>query len=151
MMTISENNETFADLLQESILSADIRPGTSVRAKIINITPDVITVSTGLKSDAIINAEEFRGESIQIGDEVNVIVETLEDGFGRTRVSREKARRNEAWQELEKAFSTAQTVMGIVTERVKGGFTVDLKGVRAFFARLFGGFALSTGSLYFGR
>ncbi|HVV68417.1 MAG TPA: 30S ribosomal protein S1 [Gammaproteobacteria bacterium] len=129
---MSNTNESFADLFQETLKQADIRPGATVRAKIIRITPENITVNTGLKSDAVVPAEEFRGETVQLGDEINVIVETLEDGFGNTRVSREKARRTEAWEQLEKAFTSGQTVMGLVTERVKGGFTVDLNSVRAF-------------------
>ncbi len=124
--------ESFADLFQETLKTADIKPGATVRANIIRITPETVVVNTGLKSDAVIPSEEFRGETVAVGDEVNVIVETLEDGFGNTRVSREKARRTEAWQQLEKAFTSGLTVLGIVTERVKGGFTVDLNSVRAF-------------------
>ncbi len=129
---MNASSESFADLLEESLVSANIRPGTTVNAKIINVTPDAVVVSTGLKSDAFIPKEEFRGETIQIGNEVAVVVEALEDGHGSTRVSREKARRTEAWQKLEKAYEAGETVLGLVTERVKGGFTVDLDSVRAF-------------------
>lgn len=125
-------SESFADLLQESLISTDIRPGTTVNGKILSITADGVIISTGLKSDAFIPRDEFRGENIQVGDEVTVVVEALEDGYGNTKVSREKARRTEAWKKLEKAFEAGVTVMGLVTERVKGGFTVDLDSVRAF-------------------
>lgn len=126
------NHERFADLLQETILSSDIKSGTTVRAVITAIKSDIVIVNTGLKSDSIIPIEEFRGEEIQVGDEVNVILDTLENGMGSTVVSREKARRTEAWQLLEKAFAAGETIIGRVTERVKGGFTVDINSVRAF-------------------
>ncbi len=98
----------------------------------MHIDSDRVIVNAGLKSDAIIPAEEFRGEKVKVGDTITVVVEALEDGFGNTRVSREKARRIEAWKELEKAFEAKQTVIGVITERVKGGFTVELNAVRAF-------------------
>lgn len=128
----STNSESFADLLQETILSSDIRSGTTIRAIITAIKPDVVIVNTGLKSDSVIPIDEFRGEEIQVGDEINVILDTLENGQGSTVVSREKARRTEAWQQLEKSFAAGQTIIGRVTERVKGGFTVDISSVRAF-------------------
>jgi small subunit ribosomal protein S1 len=126
------NNESFADLFEQSIGATVVRPGTTVPATILNITPDFVTVNTGLKSDANIYADEFRGEDIVVGQQINVVVEALEDGFGSTRVSREKARRSEAWDILEKAFETGERIIGIVSERVKGGFTVDVNAVRAF-------------------
>ncbi len=126
------NEESFADLLQETLMSADIKPGATLKATILEIKSDNVIVNTGLKSDAIIPVEEFRSETIQVGDEINVVLEALEDGFGSTRVSREKARRTEAWALLDQAFTSGQTVIGVVTERVKGGFTVDLHSVRAF-------------------
>lgn len=132
MKFMSSMGEDFAKLLQESLANVDIRPGSVVNAKIVNITPDFVIVNTGLKSDAIIPAEEFRGEKIAAGDEISVVIETIEDGFGSTRVSREKARRIEAWKDLEKAYEAKQNVLGVITERVKGGFTVELKAVRAF-------------------
>ncbi|MFT3742054.1 MAG: 30S ribosomal protein S1 [Gammaproteobacteria bacterium] len=124
--------ESFADLLQENLTNSDVKPGATVLAKIVNITPNMVVVNTGLKSDSMIHPEQFRGETIQVGDEVRVVVESLEDGFGNTRVSREKARRTEAWDLLDKAFQDNLTVVGTVCERVKGGFTVDLKTIRAF-------------------
>lgn len=125
--------ENFAELLKQSFTQQDIRPGATIDAKVVSIDPEVIIVNTGLKSDAIISAEEFRGEKIRVGDTVTVVIESLEDGFGYTRVSREKARRVEAWRELEKAYESRQNVMGIITERVKGGFTVEFhNSVKAF-------------------
>jgi len=125
-------SESFAALLEETLLGSNVRPGSTVRATILQIKPEGMLVNTGLKSDTLIPAEEFRGETVNVGDEINVIIEALEDGFGNTRVSREKARRGEAWEKLEKAFAANQTVTGVVMERVKGGFTVDLDSVRAF-------------------
>lgn len=125
-------SESFADLLQETLLNTDIKSGTPVRAVITVIKSDSVIVNTGLKSDSVIPIEEFRGEEINVGDEINVILDTLENGFGSTIVSREKARRTEAWQQLETVFAAGQSVIGRVTERVKGGFTVDINSVRAF-------------------
>lgn len=128
----NSNNESFADLLKETLIGSDIRAGMVVPATIIAVKNDGVLVNTGLKSDTLIPAEEFRGETVQVGDQVNVVIETLEDGFGNTRVSREKARRNESWGKLEKAYSSSETIIGTVMERVKGGFTVDIDSVRAF-------------------
>lgn len=127
-----EITESFADLFQQTLLNADIRPGMTVRAQITRIDHNRVTVNAGLKSDASVPAEEFLGEKIQVGDEIDVVVDSLEDGLGNARVSREKARRNETWGVLEKAFADNQTITGLVTERVKGGFTVDLNSIRAF-------------------
>jgi len=133
MNTTTENfTENFADLFQQTLLSTDMRPGMTVRAKIVRMDNNRIMVSAGLKSDALIPVEEFEGEKVNVGDEIDVTVESLEDGFGCARVSREKARRNETWGVLEKAFAENQPVMGLVTERVKGGYTVNLNSIRAF-------------------
>lgn len=128
----STNLESFADLFQETLLNTDMRPGMTVLAKIVRMDNNRIAVSAGLKSDALIPAEEFEGEKVAIGDEIYVTVESLEDGFGSARVSREKARRNETWGVLEKAFAEGQPVVGLVTERVKGGYTVNINSIRAF-------------------
>ncbi|MDF3055503.1 MAG: rpsA, partial [Gammaproteobacteria bacterium] len=129
---MSNNNESFAELFEQSQQSTVVRPGSTVPATILKITSDYIIVNTGLKSDAKVFAEEFRGEDIEIGQQTKVVVEALEDGFGNTRVSREKARRTEAWDLLETAFESGKNVLGVVSERVKGGFTVDVNAVRAF-------------------
>ncbi len=124
--------ESFASLFQETLLHADIRPGMTIQATVTHIDHNRVTVNAGLKSDATIPAEEFQGEKIAIGDTVEVVIDSLEDGLGNTRASREKARRNEAWTTLEKIFTENRSVIGLVTERVKGGFTVNLNSIRAF-------------------
>jgi small subunit ribosomal protein S1 len=130
------NRESFAELFQESLAQSDLRPGAVVKATVVKILSDYVIVNAGLKSEARIPIEEFMNEQRQLdvkeGDELDVVVEIVEDGFGETRLSREKARRSEAWITLEKAYKANQTVRGIITERVKGGFTVDLQSVRAF-------------------
>lgn len=130
------NRESFAELFQASISQIDLRPGAVIRATVIDIGNDYVIVSAGLKSESRIPAEEFKNEKGQIdakiGDEIDVVVEIVEDGFGETRLSRDKAKRSEAWITLEKAYKNNQLVKGTVLERVKGGFTVDLNSVRAF-------------------
>ncbi len=126
------HNESFAELFEQSQGNAVVRPGSTVPATILKINSDFIIVNTGLKSDAKIFAEEFRGENIEVGQQTSVVLEALEDGFGSTRVSREKARRNEAWGDIEKAYESGKNIVGVVSERVKGGFTVDVNAVRAF-------------------
>lgn len=128
--------ESFAELFQESIAQTDLRSGAVVKATVIKIDSDYVTVHAGLKSESKIPIAEFKNESgqvdVNIGDEVDVVVEVMEDGFGETRLSREKAKRSEAWIVLEKAYRAGLPVKGLITERVKGGFTVDLNSVRAF-------------------
>lgn len=129
-------NENFAQLLKESLERIDLRPGSVITATITHVGDDSIIVNAGLKSDAIIPIEEFlddRGQlQVKLGDDVKVVVETIEDGFGETRLSREKAKRAEAWRILEKAYEGKETVQGVITERVKGGFTVSVNSIRAF-------------------
>lgn len=130
---MSSTVESFAQLFQESLQSSDIRPGTVIKAKVVEVGTDFAIVNAHLKSDSAIPIEEFRNEKITVGDVIAVVVELLEDGFGQTRLSREKARRIEAWEVLEKAYEAKNTIRGFVTERVKGGFTVELNSsVRAF-------------------
>lgn len=128
--------ENFAELLKQSLEQSDLRPGSVVDATITHIGNDNVIVNAGLKSDAIIPIEEFyddRGQlDVKLGDAVKVVVETIEDGFGETRLSREKAKRAEAWRLLEKAYEGKETVQGVITERVKGGFTVSVNSIRAF-------------------
>ncbi len=128
--------ESFADLLQESLTRSDIRPGSVITGKVVHIDSDVVVVNAGLKSDAVISISEFRnhrGElEVSIGDETEVIVEQVEDGFGETLLSREKAKRSEAWDTLTTACDNSETVIGMISERVKGGFTVEVNSVRAF-------------------
>lgn len=128
--------ESFAQLFEESLQSIETRLGAIVRGVVVAIDKDVVLVDAGLKSESAIPVEQFKnvqGElEIQVGDEIDVALDAVEDGFGETILSREKAKRHEAWLMLEKAYEDAETVMGIINGKVKGGFTVELKGIRAF-------------------
>ncbi|MCE1813430.1 30S ribosomal protein S1, partial [Enterobacter hormaechei] len=114
----------------------ETRPGAIVRGVVVAIDKDVVLVDAGLKSESAIPVEQFKnaqGElEIQVGDEIDVALDAVEDGFGETILSREKAKRHEAWLMLEKAYEEAETVTGIINGKVKGGFTVELNGIRAF-------------------
>ncbi len=129
-------SENFAELFEESLKTVEMAPGSIVTGVIIDIDKDWITVHAGLKSEGVIAIQEFYDEngncSLQIGDEVQVALETVEDGFGATRLSREKAQRAESWIHLEAAQKADKTVTGIISGKVKGGFTVDINGLRAF-------------------
>lgn len=128
--------ESFAQLFEESLQSIETRPGAIVRGVVVAIDKDIVLVDAGLKSESAIPVEQFKnvqGElEIQVGDEIDVALDAVEDGFGETILSREKAKRHEAWLILEKAYEDAETVIGIINGKVKGGFTVELKGIRAF-------------------
>ncbi|MGP1955002.1 MAG: S1 RNA-binding domain-containing protein, partial [Arsenophonus sp. NC-QC1-MAG3] len=107
------------------------------RGIVIAIEKDVVLVDAGLKSESAIPIEQFKNIQddeleIQVGDEIDVVLDALEDGFGETILSRDKAKRHEAWLMLEKAYEGTETVIGIINGKVKGGFTVELKGIRAF-------------------
>lgn len=128
--------ESFAQLFEESLKEIETRPGSIVRGVVVAIDKDVVLVDAGLKSESAIPAEQFKnaqGEmEIQVGDEVDVALDAVEDGFGETLLSREKAKRHEAWLMLEKAYEETETVTGVINGKVKGGFTVELNGIRAF-------------------
>ncbi|MGQ6310308.1 30S ribosomal protein S1 [Serratia sp. IR-2025] len=128
--------ESFAQLFEESLKEIETRPGSIVRGVVVAIDKDIVLVDAGLKSESAIPAEQFKnaqGElEIQVGDEVDVALDAVEDGFGETLLSREKAKRHEAWITLEKAYEEAETVTGVINGKVKGGFTVELNGIRAF-------------------
>ncbi|ATZ94283.1 MULTISPECIES: 30S ribosomal protein S1 [Dickeya] len=128
--------ESFAQLFEESLKEIETRPGSIVRGVVVAIDKDVVLVDAGLKSESAIPVEQFKnaqGEiEIQIGDEVDVALDAVEDGFGETLLSREKAKRHEAWLMLEKAYEESATVTGVINGKVKGGFTVELNGIRAF-------------------
>ena len=128
--------ESFAQLFEESLKEIETRPGSIVRGVVVAIDKDIVLVDAGLKSESAIPAEQFKnaqGElEIQVGDEVDVALDAVEDGFGETLLSREKAKRHEAWITLEKAYEDAETVVGVINGKVKGGFTVELNGIRAF-------------------
>ncbi|MHA7817671.1 MAG: 30S ribosomal protein S1 [Pseudohaliea sp.] len=129
-------SESFADLFEESLKTVDMQPGAIVTGVVIDIDNEWVTVHAGLKSEGVIPRSQFidaSGEcTLSIGDEVQVALETVEDGFGETRLSREKAKRAEAWKELEAAHAADEVVSGVINGKVKGGFTVDIKGIRAF-------------------
>ncbi|MEA1064653.1 30S ribosomal protein S1 [Erwinia sp. HR93] len=128
--------ESFAQLFEESLKEIETRPGSIVRGVVVAIDKDVVLVDAGLKSESAIPAEQFKNAAgeleIQVGDEVDVALDAVEDGFGETLLSREKAKRHEAWLMLEKAYEEAETVTGVINGKVKGGFTVELNGIRAF-------------------
>ena len=128
--------ESFAELFEESLKELDMQPGSIVTGTVVDIDSDWVTVNSGLKSEAVIPRSQFLNEKgeleVAIGDETQVSLEAVEDGFGETKLSREKAKRAESWKELEKAFEAEEMVTGIINGKVKGGFTVDLKNIRAF-------------------
>ena len=129
-------SESFAELFEESLKTVEMAPGAIVTGVVIDIDRDRVIVHAGLKSEGVIPADQFlddNGEcSLQIGDEVQLVLEAVEDGFGDTRLSREKAKRAEAWISLEAAHNADEVVTGIISGQVKGGFTVDVQGLRAF-------------------
>lgn len=129
-------SESFAELFEQSLNDIDMTPGAIVTGVVIDIDSDWVTVHAGLKSEGVIPRSQFLDEngtfSLAIGDSVKVALETVEDGFGETRLSREKAKRAESWMDLEAAFEKNEVVMGVINGKVKGGFTVDLNNIRAF-------------------
>jgi len=135
MVSISMS-ESFAELFEESIASQQIKPGSILNGKVVSVNDDVVIVNAGLKSEAVIPAEQFQNEKgeveIEVGDTVEVALDAVEDGFGETRLSREKAIRARTWTHLEDAFEKGEIVNGVINGRVKGGFTVEIDNVRAF-------------------
>lgn len=131
------STESFAALFEESVKKFDLKSGSVVTGKIIAIDPESVTVNVGLKSEGMIPIEQFKSENgdlepLEIGQEIIVVLEALEDGWGETRLSREKAKRHQAWLDLGKALENNESVIGFVSGKVKGGFTVELKHIRAF-------------------
>jgi small subunit ribosomal protein S1 len=128
--------ESFAQLFEQSLANQRIRPGMILTGLIIEVTEDVVIVNVGLKSEAVIPLEQFKNErgevEVKAGDSVEVALDSVEDGTGETRLSREKAKRARTWTRLEEAFNKAEIVTGVITGRVKGGFTVEIENVRAF-------------------
>jgi len=129
-------SESFAELFEESFASQQIKPGAIITGVVVAINDDVVLVSAGLKSEAVIPREQFKNDKgnaeLAVGDEVEVALDAVEDGFGETKLSREKAIRARTWIDLEKAFEEGAVVEGIINGRVKGGFTVEIDNVRAF-------------------
>ncbi len=129
-------SESFAELFEESLAGQQLQRGAILTGTVVEVRPDVVIVNAGLKSEGVIPVEEFYDEdgnfNLQVGDEVEVALDAVEDGFGETRLSHEKAKRARAWNELEKAFEAGEIVKGMISGKVKGGFTVDINGIRAF-------------------
>lgn len=124
--------ENFAQLFEASLKNVDMRNGALLEGLVVSIDSEFVTVNVGLKSEGPIPVAEFKDEEVNVGDIVEVVLESPENGFGETRLSHEKAMRARAWTQLEKSFEAQVIVMGTIIERVKGGFTVELGSVRAF-------------------
>ncbi len=129
-------SESFAELLEESLANQQIRPGAILTGTVIDVNSDVVIVNADLKSEAVIPANQFLNEKgeieVVVGDEVEVALDSVEDGFGETQLSREKAKRARTWTRLEESFQAGKVVTGTISGRVRGGFTVDIDFVRAF-------------------
>jgi len=136
VLLVNHMSESFAELFEESFASQQIKPGSIIIGTIVAINDDVVMVSAGLKSEAVIPIEQFKNDKsegeLAVGDEIEVALDAVEDGFGETKLSREKAIRARTWTELEQAFEESKVVEGIINGRVKGGFTVEIDNVRAF-------------------
>ncbi len=129
-------SESFADMFEQSIAQINMRVGEIITGEVVDINRDVVIVNAGLKSEGIIPLEQFYNESgeldVKIGDQVEVALDSFEDGYGESRLSREKAKRARAWARLEEALEADEIVTGRFTGKVKGGFTVDIGEIRAF-------------------
>ncbi len=129
--------ESFAELFEQSEQTlARLKPGAIVSGIVVEVRPDVVVINAGLKSEGIVPIEQFKNDNgdleVEVGDEVKVALEALEDGFGETKLSREKAKRSMVWDDLEETFDKDEIVTGKISGKVKGGFTVDIRDVRAF-------------------
>ena len=128
--------ENFAQLFEESLQQLETRPGAIVKGTVVSIDKDIVLVDAGLKSESAIPVDQFKAADgsleIAVGDVVDVALDAIEDGFGETILSREKAKRHEAWVELERVYEEKETIKGIINGKVKGGFTVEVNTVRAF-------------------
>ena len=128
--------ENFAQLFEESLKEIETRPGSIIKGTVVAINKDNVIVDAGLKSESVISIDQFKNTSgeieINVGDEIDVALDATDDGFGETILSREKAKRHEAWQVLEKAYEEKETVIGVINGKVKGGFTVEVSNIRAF-------------------
>jgi small subunit ribosomal protein S1 len=128
--------ENFAQLFEESLKTIETRPGSIIKGTVVAITKDNVLVDAGLKSESVISIDQFKsltGEiEVSVGDEVDVSLKATDDGFGETILSRDDAKRHEAWQVLEKAYEEKETIIGVINGKVKGGFTVEVSNIRAF-------------------
>ncbi len=129
-------SESFAELFEESLKNTQMRPGTIINGTVVEVRNDSVIVHAGLKSEGVIPIDQFLNDAgevdVHVGDVIEVALDAVEDGFGETRLSREKAKRAKAWSRLEEAYETDESVTGIITGKVKGGFTVELGDIRAF-------------------
>ena len=129
-------SESFAELFEQSLETIEMAPGSIVTGTVVEIDSDWVVVHAGLKSEGVIPRAQFVNEAgefnLSVGDQVKVAMEVVDDGWGETRLSREKARRAESWQMLDEAFEKSEVVTGIINGKVKGGFTVDVSDIRAF-------------------
>ena len=143
-------SESFAELFEESLSKTEMKPGSILMGTVVDVTGDFVIVNAGLKSEGAIPLEQFHNEKgeidVGIGDVVEVALDSIEDGFGETRLSREKARRARAWSILEEAQENDEIIKGSITGKVKGGFTVEISDIRAFPARFSG--RCASGSRY---
>ena len=129
-------SESFAELFEESLKTIDMQSGSIIAGVIVDIDNEWITVHAGLKSEGVIPRAQFLNENgeidVEIGDTVKVSMDAVDDGFGETRLSREKAKRAESWELLESVYESQDVITGLISGRVKGGFTVEIRDVRAF-------------------
>jgi len=128
--------ENFAELFEESLKEIETRPGSIIKGTIVAINKDNVIVDAGLKSESVISIDQFKSATgeieVVVGDQVDVSLKATDDGFGETVLSRDDAKRHEAWQVLEKAYEEKETVIGVINGKVKGGFTVEVSNIRAF-------------------
>ncbi|HUT40188.1 MAG TPA: 30S ribosomal protein S1 [Gammaproteobacteria bacterium] len=128
--------QSFAEMFEESLAHQEMNRGAVVIGTVVEIQQDSVIVNAGLKSEGVIPIEEFKNASgeleVVVGDQIEVTLEAVEDGFGETKLSREKAKRDQVWRRLEKAFENEDIVKGMISGKVKGGFTVDIEDIRAF-------------------
>ena len=129
-------SESFAELFEESLKTVELKSGSIITGVVVDIDSEWVTVHAGLKSEGVIPRAQFLNEKgeleIEIGDTVKVAMDAVDDGFGETKLSREKAKRNESWEVLEKVYQDSEVIQGYISGRVKGGFTVEIRDIRAF-------------------
>ena len=128
--------QSFAEMFEESVATQTLRRGDVVIGTVVDIQSDSVIVHAGLKSEGVISLDEFKNAAgeveVAVGDEVEVTLEAVEDGFGETKLSREKAKRDQVWRRLEKAFENEEIVKGLISGKVKGGFTVDIDEISSW-------------------
>lgn len=131
-MNAATQSESFSDLFENSPMSQELNDGDIIMAEVVAVEPERVLVDAGLKSESPIAIGEFRNHEVKVGDKIETVVVAIDDHFGKTKLSYEKARQARAWKDLEKAHNADEIVNGTIIERVKGGFTVDLQSVKAF-------------------